>query len=210
MDYAGNPKKNKEENKPAKVVEKVVATEVIVQKKTLGRKFRDLFLEADLKSVARYVVSDVLLPALRNTIVDASTKGIERMMYGDSATRRRGYGPGGRVTYTSYQSPVSRGPAGSSIISRMAPSIERGPRTNRYSRDDFILASRDEADLVLERMNDILEQYEVVSVADLHDLIGYPTTHVENKWGWTYLGDVQVRQVREGYLIDFPPAEPIG
>ena len=59
-------------------------------------------------------------------------------------------------------------------------------------------------------MNDIIDTYEVVTVADLNELVGFPTNHVDNKWGWSYLADVQVRQIREGYLIDFPPAEPIG
>lgn len=206
MDYQGNAKKNKEEGKaPEKKIEKVIVTEVVVQKRSIGRKFRDLFIEADLRSVAKYVVSDVLLPAIRNTIVDASTKGIERMMYGESSIRRRNYGMGPRIT---YNNPVNRGYS-SSPLSRHAPAIERGPRSSRHSRDDFILSSREEAELVLERMNDIIDTYEVVSVADLNELVGLPTSHVDNKWGWIYLGDVQVRQIREGYLLDLPPAEPI-
>jgi hypothetical protein len=62
---------------------------------------------------------------------------------------------------------------------------------------------------VLERMQDIIDKYEVVSVSDLYELLGLPSSYQDNKWGWNYLGDVQVRQIREGYLIDFPSAEPI-
>jgi hypothetical protein len=149
--------------------------------------------------VFRYVIHDVLIPAARNTIVDASTKGIERMMYGDSAMRRRAYGPGPRVT---YNNPIYRG------TPRQAPPVQLGSRT-RAARDDIILNSREEAELVLERMNDIIDTYEVASVADLNDLVGLPTNHVDNKWGWIYLGDVHIRQIREGYLIDFPPPEAI-
>ena len=58
-------------------------------------------------------------------------------------------------------------------------------------------------------MNDIIDQFEVASVADLNDLVGFPTSYTDNKWGWIYLGDVQIRQVREGYLIDLPSPEPI-
>ena len=58
-------------------------------------------------------------------------------------------------------------------------------------------------------MNDIIDTYEVVSVADLNELVGLPTSYMDNKWGWIYLGDVQVRQIREGFLIDLPSAEPI-
>lgn len=209
MDYASNAKKDKVEAKPEKKkVERVVSGAVVVQKKSLGRKFRDLFIEADFKSVVKYIIAEVLIPAARNTIVDASTKGVERMMYGESSMRRRHMGGGPRIT---YNNPINRG--GYRDSGHRAPPIEIGVRSSsqpsRHSKEDFILSSREEAELVLERMNDIIDTYEVVSVADLNELVGFPTTHQDNKWGWTFLGDVQIRQIREGYLIDFPPAEPI-
>lgn len=208
-DYQGNSKKDKESSLvPPKNIEKVIINDVIVQKKGLGRKFRDLFIEADLKTVIRYVASDVLLPAARNMILDASTKGIERMLYGDSTIRRRNLGSGPRIT---YNNPINRGYRDSprESILRYAPPTSSEPRTSRYNRNDFILSSREEGELVLERMNDIIDKYEIASVADLNDLVGLPTTHIDNKWGWSNLSDVQIRQIREGYLIDFPQAEPI-
>lgn len=207
MDYQSNSKKDRLElgSKPEKKIERVVTSEVLVQKKSLGRKFRELFIEADFKSVVHYVIYEVVLPAARNTIVDASTKGVERMMYGESAVRRRSYGPGTRIT---YNTPIYRGSSyGDPRARNIAPPVSGRPLRN--SRDDIILASREEASLVLERMNDIIDQFEVVSVADLNDLVGVPSSHVDNKWGWQYLGDVQIRQLREGFLLDLPPADPI-
>lgn len=207
-DYAGNSHKAKDAEKtpptPPKKVEKVIKGTAIVQKKSLGRKFRDIFVEADFKSVVKYVVSDVLIPAARNMIVDASTKGVERMMYGDRG-RRYPWGSSGPAPRFTYNNPINRPYPG-----RMAPGVEPGPRrSSRHDQGDFILSSREEADMVLERMNDILSQYEVASVADLKELVGFPSSHVDNKWGWVYLGDVQIRQVREGYLLDLPAAEPL-
>lgn len=81
---------------------------------------------------------------------------------------------------------------------------------SRQARDDVvILATRSEAELVLERLGDIIDKFEVASVGDLHDLLGLPQTHVDQKWGWTYVGDASIRQVREGYLLDLPLAAPI-
>jgi hypothetical protein len=206
MDYAGNSKKEKEESsKPDKKIERVITTDVVVQKRSLGRKFRDLFIEADLRSVTKYVIGEVLLPAFRNMIVDGSTKGIERMMYGEPAVRRRNFGSGPRIT---YNSPIARMPRDSDSASygrRTAPQS----RTASRAREDFILSSREEAELVLERMNDIIDNYDMVSVADLNDLVGFPTSHIDNKWGWINLADVQIRQIREGYLIDLPQPDPL-
>lgn len=204
-DYQGNSKKSKEaQNTPPKVIEKVVVGEVIIPKKSLGRKFKDIFIEADFKTVVKYVVSDVLLPAARNTIVDASTKGIERLLYGDSAMRRRNYGSSGpRIT---YNNPIDRGYR-SSGPSRFAPPVSPEPRSLQSNRETFILSSREEAELVVEQMVLIIDQYDTASVADLNQLVGIQTSHTDNKWGWSNLNNVQIRQIREGYLIDFPPAE---
>lgn len=205
-DYTSNSKKSKETGpaKKDKTVEKVVTGEVVVQKKGLGRKFKELFIEADFRSVAGYVVSDVLIPAAKNMIVDSGTKGVERMMYGDTSPHRRGMNRGNGSRVTMYNSPINRGHREIGP-SRRPPMEPRG----RRPQADFILASRDEADLVLERMNDIIDNYDVVNVADLNELLGMPTTYTDNKFGWVYLGDTQIRQIREGYLLDLPPAEPI-
>ncbi len=205
MDYQGNSKKT---NNPAvpekKKVEKVIVGEVVIKKKSLGQKIKDIFIEADFRSVTRYVISDVLIPAARNMIVDASTKGVERMMYGDRGYQRRGGYGAPRTTYggsplqrTDYRHPSTRPPTPS------------GPAYPRAGRNDFILATKEEATNVLQSMHDILEMYEVVSVADLHELMGVPTSHTDQKWGWVHLLDSHVRQVRDGYVIELPSTEPI-
>lgn len=206
-DYASNSKRSKEEAaKPAKKVESVVQGEVIIKKKPIGRKIKDLFIEADFRTVMRYIAYDVMIPAARNMIVDASSKGIERLMYGESAMRRRHIGgPGPRIT---YNNPINRDYRNVSTA-RYAPQPAIGPRSQAPSREEFVLSSREEGELVLERMGDLIDQYEVASVADFKDLVGLASSHVDNKWGWTNLADVAVRQIREGYLIDLPPAEPI-
>jgi len=203
-DYQGNSKKSKEP-KPEKQLEKVVTGTVIIQKRTLGQKIKDTFVEADIRTVLKYVATDVLLPAARNMIVDASSKGVERLIYGERAIRSRNFGHGPRIT---YNDPINRD---------WTRRDYRDPRTSppgrsripRAGRNDYLLQTREEAELVLERMQDVLDMYKVVSVADLNELVGFPTTHIDHKWGWEFLGDAQVRPIREGFLIDLPPAEAI-
>jgi hypothetical protein len=204
-DYASNS--NKSEGKtakaPEKSVERVTSGLVVKRKKPLGRRFKDVFINGDFGGAVKYIANDVLVPALRNLFVDASTKGIERVIYGERAVQPRGRSAqGSRV---SYNRPVQRQP--------MRP--ERGVvpdqppryRQNRHEAQDIILSSRPEAELVLERLIDILEKYEVASLADLYDLVGLPTSHVDNKWGWVNLSGVSVLQVRDGFIIDLPPVE---
>lgn len=204
MDYQSNSHKSKEPKVQApKKIEKVISGEVVTKKKTFGRKAKDLFISADIRSVVTYICTDVLLPAARNVIVDASTKGIERMMYGEKTQLRRPPSSGPKYT---YNTPVNRG-----FISNYAPSVQnRGMvHTPRQSRDDIVLTNRDEAELVLERMMDLLNQYEYVTVADFNELVGLPSNHTDEKWGWLMLRGANVQQVREGFLLNLPPVEPI-
>lgn len=206
MDYQGNAKKAQgPEITPtaSKKIEKVVTGELVTKKKPLGRKIKDLFIDGDAKSTLSYVAMSVLLPAARNMIMDASTKGIERMLYGDRAIQRRNFGSS--PSRYSYNMPVQR--ARDPLTN--PPLGMRTTQTARQNRDDIILTSKEEAELVLQSMFDIVNQYEAVSVADLNELVGLPLSPIDNKWGWTYLAGAAVRQVREGYLLDLPAAEPI-
>ena len=198
MDYQANSKASKNPEKKDKKIEKVVTGEVVQKSKPVGRKLKDIFINADFGSVAQYVGYEVLIPAARNMIVDSFTKGIERMMYGESRPRQR-HGNGPRFSYNTpvsrpYRDPRTRPPMG----------VERA-----RSRDDIIVSTREEGELVLERMNDIIDGYDVVSVSDLYEMVGFPSTHTDYKWGWTHIGGASVKQVREGYLLDLPSPEPL-
>ena len=201
MDFPSNTNKDKEQvkkGKPETVIEKVVTGEVKQHKSSIGERFKSIFLNGEFKSSVKYIGAEVLLPALRNMVVDATSKGIERVIYGESAPRRRQERPGPRVSYNTPFDRPSR---------PQTPTY--APRGRRQQISNIILASRAEADLVVERLCDLIDKYDVASVADLHDLVGLPTSYVDNKWGWSSLNYVDIRQVREGYLIDLPEIEAI-
>lgn len=224
MDFPSNSNKDKEagketvarrvdpsarkkppQKKPDKKIEKVVSGEVVRQKKPVGRRFKDLFFGEEFKSAMRYVGSDVLLPALQNLIVDSTSKGIERIIYGDNAPKNRSRVGGGQTRF-SYNTPVNRGQA---RTANLPDQPSRYPQRRRHNVDDILLVSREEAETVVERLQDIIDNFDCASVADLYDLIGFPSSYVDNQWGWYFLNTVTIRQVREGYLIDLPPVEPI-
>ena len=94
MDYQGNTRKEREKaekkERPEKeVIEKVVTDEVILKPRPLGKRFKEIFFGGDAKQAVKFVSADVLLPALRNLVVDMVTKGAERLIYGENQYRRR-------------------------------------------------------------------------------------------------------------------------
>lgn len=188
-------------------IAKVVTGEVTVKKRGMGRKFRDLIIAADFKSVVDYIFNEVFIPATKNTIVDMSSKGIDRMIYGQPQRRRFGAGTGYPPQRITYSSPVSRLPR-ESEQRRYGQSAPAALPAQTRARDEFIVSSREDADLVIERMGDILERYEMVSIADLNDMLGWANTdHVDTKWGWTSIERVSVKSTRDGFIIDLPEPE---
>lgn len=193
---------------PEKVVEKIVTGGVIQKPKSLGRRFKELFIGDGSKGAMAYVFGDVLIPAIKNMLVDAVSKGAERAVYGNASPRGSRYGYTGQ-SRIQYSTPIDRGYSsrGRSVALPDQPPYRSGQR--RQDAGEIILASRAEAELVLERLADLVNDYDAASVADLHELVGLPHTYVDNSWGWTSLGGSDIRQIREGFLLDLPPIEPL-
>ena len=76
-----------------------------------------------------------------------------------------------------------------------------------YSGND--LYSEGEAEDVLSRMDELIDTYGVVSVADLYDLVGISCNYTDNKYGWTNLRNAEPVRVRDGYMLKLPKALPI-
>ena len=199
----GKPPRKEKPQKPQ--LEKVTTGEVIQTPIPLRRKFKDLFFGGEFRGASRYILADVLLPALRNMVVDATTKGIERVIYGESTPRRRSdIGSRARIA---YNTPVDRFRDGR--MSAMLPDQPPLPSSRRREANRILLSTREEAELVLERLVDVVDKYGEASVADLHDLVGLPTTYVDNNWGWTNLRGTTITQDREGFELNLPLIEPI-
>ena len=206
QDFPGNANKNKPTKKAEvkdKVVEKVVSGVVIQKKKTVGLKIKEVFMGGELKSAGSYIAADVLLPALRNLIVEATSKGIERMIYGDSAPNRRPMQQGPRVQ---YNSPSARyAPQQTAYLPGQSARV--APRRSDIA--DIIVLQREDADTVVERLGALIDHYDYATVADLYNLVDLPASYTDEAWGWHSLHGVNIRQVREGWHIDLPRIEPI-
>jgi hypothetical protein len=208
-DYTKKDKEPGEEETPREKLKPVVTAEVVIKEPSLGRKMKSIFFGGEFKSASRYVVTDVILPAFRDTVFDVMTAGTERVIYGESRTprrRHRGMTTGALGSITNYNRPIQRG-ARSAMLPDQPP---RGMnRVTRRESNDVLIADREEAVLVLDTLNECITRYEVASLADLNELLNQPSAVVDQKWGWFSLSDANIRQTRQGYLLELPPLEEI-
>lgn len=194
MDYKPNSHKYKEEQKNAserKKVEKVVTGKVKTKKKSEIRKFKDAFVPED---ILPNIISNVLIPASKKMIFDV----VDTLLFGDTRKQDR-FSGSSYIPYRSYSYSSS-----DKRDNRSETRLRSG-----YYQDDIIVENRGEAEEVLERMDELLDTYGVVSVADLYDLVGKPTKYTDNKYGWTNLRNAEPIRIGDGYLLRLPKAGPI-
>lgn len=199
-----------EEVKPEeKKVTQVVTGEVTRRKKPLGKRLSETFIGGDATSVWSYVAFDVMIPAAKDMIADAFSQGVERMLFGDvrSPSRRGGgsrYGsPAGHVSYNRFSGSGTRRER-EETRPRMSPRARAS-----HDFDEIILDTRAEAEEVLERMFDVMNQYQQVTVADLYDLVGVTGNYTDQNWGWQELRGAGVTKAGRGYLLDLPKPESL-
>ena len=176
-----------------KRAEKVVKGRVRTKKNEL-RKWTDIFITEDVHNVKNYILMDVLVPAIKKAIYDIVVNSLDMTMYGGrSGGGRRSNAD--RVSYTDYGS-----------ASRRDDRRRESRNTSVFDYDDIILDTRAEAEKVLSCMDEIMETYDIVRVADLFDLVGETCPHTANKYGWTNIRNAKIVSVRGGYRIEMPRA----
>lgn len=177
-----------------KKVEKVVSEKVKVKNKGVGRKLADIFLSEDAANVKSYIFTDVIVPAVKDTVVDIVKSAIEMMFYGETRQSSGKTGGGSYVSYSNYYNPSSRNHP-----------VDTVNRNRSYGdRREFIFSSRGEAEKVLDVLTEIVAEYQAASVADLCSLVGVTGEWTDNKWGWVDLSGASVKRIHGGYILDLP------
>lgn len=208
MDY--NPNSNKfltkdkpteEENLGKKKVDKVVSGSVKTKKKSSLSKFADTFIEEDKDTVVGYLLSEVLIPSFKKMVSDTIKTGIDKMLYGDAEVSRSN-SPASKISYSKYYNDKSS-------YSRSSSTAPVTNRRDTYEYNNIVLETRGDAEAVLMGMDDIISKYEIVSVADLYDLVGIAGSYTDYKYGWTDIRSARIERVRDGYVIRMPKALPL-
>lgn len=183
----------KEEPVDEKRVGKVTSGKVVKKKASLGRRFLNAFFGEEVEDVRGYILQDILIPTIKETINEIICGGTGIILFGNAKGNRGNKKPG---TYFSYNSIYDN--------KKQRPNDRRD--SNRYSIDDIILESRGEAEEVLSNLLDLIQDYGAARVADLNDMVGVTGQFTDNYWGWTDLSGASVKRVREGYLLVLPKA----
>lgn len=208
-EFPPNSKLAEERSREPKRVERVTSGDAVRRKPSLGKQFSRTFIGGDARTAVHYVITNVLLPAAREALVEAGSTAIEKIIYGDSRPKRGSSPMGGALGHIAYnrmnpQRHIPGSPAGPP-----AP-LSRRSRA-RHDFGEIVISSRQEAEEVIDRMFDLISKYNEATVADLYELVGLENSHVDHTWGWADLRGASVGRVRGGgYLLELPDPEPLG
>lgn len=195
-EYKSNSHKARErKNEPVteKKVEKIISGSAKSKKKSGLQKITNVFVPEDVDDVKSYIFEDIVVPAVKDIILDAV-----RAFLGVNGNSRGKSSSASKISYRKYYDDRERRDRESSNRTRTG-----------YEYDDIILDNRGEAEDVLSRMDELIDTYGVVSVADFYDLVGITGNYTDNKYGWSDIRNASVVRVREGYMIKLPKALPL-
>lgn len=186
-------------------LEPVVKKDGIVStKKPLSRKFADTFLKEDTDDIKSYILFEVIIPGIKNTVLDI----LEMAFFGTvSGKKRGGKKDDDREDYRSYY-----GRSNSfKREDRRDRDKSRSRRDDKVDYRNIVLLNRDETEEVIDHLHKRIKKYGEVSIAELLDLIGEERIPPnDNNWGWRDERDIGIRRVSRGYLIDVAEAEYLG
>lgn len=204
MDYKPNSNKYKKEqqqqagagNTERKKMEKVISGAAKTRKNDF-RKIVSVVIAEDPKTVKDRLVADVVIPTIKKVVVDLVQDGISILMYGSAGARKSSSAsPASKVSYRSfYDNGRSERPTNT--------------YASGYSYDDIVLETRGDAEEVMDRLEESIKAYGMVSVADLYDLVGISGEFTDNKYGWYNLRGADIQRVSNGYLLKLPRAQAL-
>lgn len=169
-----------------------------------------------LPGIGAYLNEEIIIPAIKNIIVESVTSGINMAIFGERGSRpttnytqnsqRSVYRP-----HTNYSSSVPRTSRYTS--ERPDPSVRHREvhRSLRYGVEEYPIPDRMEANNVLTVLIEMADRYDYVSVADYYDLLGVASAHTDHNFGWSY-DDIlkgSVIPVGREYVVNLPPVTEI-
>ena len=194
-----NSHKSKEQekqySKPEKKIEPVVSGKAVVKKRTGITRLADVFLPEDVDSVKTYIIFDILIPKIKFGIHDIVSEAWDSFC--GISGRRGSRGTASKVSYVSYDN-YSR------------DKQPENPRRSGVNYEEIVFPTRGDAESVYDRMAELCDTFNAVSVADMYELADVPNdNYTLNKYGWTSMEGAQViRLSGGGFAIKMPKARP--
>lgn len=169
------------------------------KQETFGQKFARLFLAEDVGDIGEYLVKDLIIPTIKDTFLNfmaAALWGDRRAgsVYRADAKQRTNYNKISTVSRVGIDREHRK----------EAPRENYADERKQLNISDIVFKTKIEADTVLRRMLEHLDEYGVVTVGYLYDLMEESGPYTAEYYGWRNLRYARVIRVRNGFSLELP------
>lgn len=191
-----NEKKEESESLP------VPTGEMRTRKQSIFRRFADIFFNPEPENPQEYILTNIIIPAIRGMFADALISTIE-MKFGS----RRTTSTSSKTSYNGYyKASSSNKPTTTSLDEPNRFLTTRG----RKGFEEIIAENRGDAQDVLDQLIENLKDFDHATVSEYYEAAGIPCDNFTyNNYGWTDLSGARIERVNGGYLIKMPPIEKL-
>lgn len=165
-----------------------------IKKQSEFSKILNGFLGDSLIDIKSHAVNDVIIPTIKRLILDA----VQSVLY-PGEPRCSSKRPASKISYDSY----------SNTNYERERNNRRSTRNGGFSYDQIVFDTYDEARRVLMNLDELMDRYGSVRVADLYDLAELDHDWTMNDYGWRDIRNASIAAVRDGYIIRMPQARPL-
>lgn len=178
-----------------------------VRNNAASKKLSDAFLAEDVSNAKSYILWDVLMPNIKDVFIKTLHSTVDAIFgtrignsyginsYGSGYSNHRNYS---KISSTSRERDIDR-------------------VYDSYTFDDIELDDSGVANLILDELNDIIDEYGSCSVNDYFETVRQYVRNLriimnpqDTKYGWTSLRSAQVVRAGRGmYYIKFPRVRPL-
>lgn len=204
---------DRQERQERKAPAKVVKGELRKRKRPIGKRIAEIFGAHEGQGIIDYVLTEIIVPATKNMLLDSIMDGAEMAFFGE-VRGRRGRGRYGDSRYRYDYDRVSyRNDDRRTRYSRTDDrdrDRDRDPRDDRREMrrmrdyEDFIFRTVEDAEEVIGCLGSRIDEYGDATVSDLYEYMGISSEYQFRNYGWEDIRGARAVRVREGYILDLP------
>lgn len=182
---------------------------VKIKKSGALKQFWSGFIVDDLGTAKDYVVSEILVPYAKKIVKEILDSTLDSVFYGNNTPRSRD-SAGNRAAYPNYNSYTSYSYRyGLNNNDTYAQNDRRAYMRPYADLGQIIMRDRQDAVNCLDCMQDTINNYGTVTVADVYDYIGVQSRYTDRDYGWTQLNTARIEGTRDGFALVLPQPRPL-
>ena len=192
---------DKSENRPPKKEIKPVVVGAVLSPRPATRRFFGFLLAESPRELGAKIARDIIVPRIKAGFEESANSFLSGMLWGSS---------GSRPVSTMLQGTILRGGGTNyNAISSQPSALSQAMAANQSRSSsgpyqDVVCPTQERAEMLLAGMFDLLNEYRVVTVADLYELANMTPQTTHDSYGWYSLEGSKITHERDGYRVALP------